>query len=442
MKKRRTARLDEFGYEECDAFRDAIQNRVKEASSFSGLVLEPSPDINDCNLPDQANFYLSFQLPVPGSDEELDVEASVTHNPYMSLQFYLRVGEDEEEEYEVDLENGNQEAMMDVIGDAFNKGWSDRTGAEVIWEALKPFFPADGVPAAHFSSYGTETSSPMFSTTGEGELEFEISDEIAEDDYMMDLVDMAYEMASNKGRTPINWEEMADYVENIYYEHGGSPELAKPADWDLVARSVHERIMEKPSQKTGEVHPLDDEDFPQPNDGYITDTGQSSWNFDLKVYKKKLGGPYRSLNEATQAFEQWAEKNQSFMALWFVDDGGGMNSVDYDISSGRHKEGLATESPFPPPPKRRLMQREEGGYKSKKKLKEFLYKNGDPSVGWSDETYGRDSMIYIQWGSPTERKEWEEKLEDAGFKVNRRYWPGSSTSEIQVSYFKGTHWDE
>lgn len=26
--------------------------------------------------------------------------------------------------------------------------------------------------------------------------------------------------------------------------------------------------------------------------------------------------------------------------------------------------------------------------------------------------------------------------------MNANYWPGSGTSEIQVSYFKGWHWDE
>lgn len=481
---RRTADLGYFGDEECNAFREAIKKRIQEAASFSGLTLEPSADINDCNTPDDANFYLSFTLSVPGTDEELYVEASVTNNPYMTLQFHLMVG-DEEESYEVELENANQEAMMEVISDAFAKGWADRTGSEVVWEALKPFFPADAVPEARFSSttadmvkypheyeygqdeldegevvfplqqktetihespmipqeslvkdylymlaidrwhpdvdhrklwlhgvlddiylaslaakkfelpnllkdpdhpvwewiedvaekaedqmslsgskrrhsgsYSTEMSAPMFSTTGEGELEFTISDEIAEDPEMMGLVDVAYDMASQGGQ--INWAEMAEYIQAIYDKYGTSPDLAAPANWDLVARSVHERIMKTPIQKMG----------------------------------------------------------------------------------------LATESPFPPPHHR--MQREEGGYKSKKKLKEWLEAEGAPYKGWSDETFGRQSMIFLQWPDVETKREWNQRMKDAGFAVDFKYGardlrnqlPESPRSAVQVSYFKGWHWDE
>jgi hypothetical protein len=65
------------------------------------------------------------------------------------------------------------------------------------------------------------------------------------------------------------------------------------------------------------------------------------------------------------------------------------------------------------------------------------------SNGISDETYGKDSMIYIYWNKfGIDRREAEAKLESLGFKVDRRYDPGSQTSEIQVSYFQGTrHWE-
>jgi len=60
----------------------------------------------------------------------------------------------------------------------------------------------------------------------------------------------------------------------------------------------------------------------------------------------------------------------------------------------------------------------------------------------SNETYGRKSMIYISWESPEARMIGEDRLEDEGFKVCRRYAPGWATSEVQVSFFKGYHWNE
>lgn len=70
--------------------------------------------------------------------------------------------------------------------------------------------------------------------------------------------------------------------------------------------------------------------------------------------------------------------------------------------------------------------------------------------GISNETYGPKSMIYFwsiteHWG--VTRKEFERILGDEGFKCNRRYGivagrdPFDAT-EVQVSYFKGYHWDE
>jgi hypothetical protein len=61
---------------------------------------------------------------------------------------------------------------------------------------------------------------------------------------------------------------------------------------------------------------------------------------------------------------------------------------------------------------------------------------------FQNETYGKASMIYLTWESPDARKAGERALTNAGFKVHDDYWPGSAISEVQVSYFKGVHWDE
>ena len=60
-----------------------------------------------------------------------------------------------------------------------------------------------------------------------------------------------------------------------------------------------------------------------------------------------------------------------------------------------------------------------------------------PSMG--NETYGRKSMVYIQWATMAERKEMERALTNEGFKVNH-YSPAATCTEVQVSYFKGYHW--
>ena len=95
------------------------------------------------------------------------------------------------------------------------------------------------------------------------------------------------------------------------------------------------------------------------------------------------------------------------------------------------------------------------GMKSKKALFKFLTETfnkpaalGQNSIG--DETYGKDSRIYLWniqavWG--VSRKELEDKLEDNGFKVNRRWgqacgsYKAYDATEVRVSYFKGHHWD-
>ena len=60
----------------------------------------------------------------------------------------------------------------------------------------------------------------------------------------------------------------------------------------------------------------------------------------------------------------------------------------------------------------------------------------------TDETYGKSSHIYVGLASIQEREYMENLIEQNGFKVNRGYWKGSTCTEVEVSYFKGYHWDE
>lgn len=57
-----------------------------------------------------------------------------------------------------------------------------------------------------------------------------------------------------------------------------------------------------------------------------------------------------------------------------------------------------------------------------------------------NETYGRKSMIYVDWKTSDDKKQGESELSSQGFRI-RRYDP-PTTSEVQVTYFKGLHWDE
>ena len=58
----------------------------------------------------------------------------------------------------------------------------------------------------------------------------------------------------------------------------------------------------------------------------------------------------------------------------------------------------------------------------------------------TDETYGRDSRLYI--GCPDEgtRRRLERFLKDRGGKVDVRYH-GSATVDVRVSYFQGHNWN-
>ena len=96
---------------------------------------------------------------------------------------------------------------------------------------------------------------------------------------------------------------------------------------------------------------------------------------------------------------------------------------------------------------------------SKKKLFQFLsthFNRSDVKIGnngISDETYGKDSRIYLfnitkVWN--INRSEMESLLIDNGFPVNKKYgrsYTGNSkddydATEVLVTYFKGYHWDE
>ena len=64
----------------------------------------------------------------------------------------------------------------------------------------------------------------------------------------------------------------------------------------------------------------------------------------------------------------------------------------------------------------------------------------DPKI--DNETYGRDSHIYVRCGSFEDRKSLEDKLERLGYVINSDYSPSNNRLDVQVSYFKGHNWDE
>lgn len=66
--------------------------------------------------------------------------------------------------------------------------------------------------------------------------------------------------------------------------------------------------------------------------------------------------------------------------------------------------------------------------------------DGLNAKGIGDETYGRDSRIYVD--TKGKRGELERFLRGLGFTVNTNYSKGSDFTEVCVSYFKGRHWDE
>lgn len=57
-----------------------------------------------------------------------------------------------------------------------------------------------------------------------------------------------------------------------------------------------------------------------------------------------------------------------------------------------------------------------------------------------NETFGRKSMIYVRCLNAFHKWELSRELSKRGFKVCRYDVP--IVVEVQVSYFKGEHWDE
>lgn len=64
------------------------------------------------------------------------------------------------------------------------------------------------------------------------------------------------------------------------------------------------------------------------------------------------------------------------------------------------------------------------------------------NAGIHYEAYGRDVRAYVVFADNKARRDAERKLRAAGWPVNEDYWPGSSTTDVGVSYFKAWHWDE
>ncbi len=59
-----------------------------------------------------------------------------------------------------------------------------------------------------------------------------------------------------------------------------------------------------------------------------------------------------------------------------------------------------------------------------------------------DETFGTRSFIFVHVADMDQRALVERAADAAGFNVTRHYSPGRPVCSIQVSYFKGYHWDE
>ena len=63
--------------------------------------------------------------------------------------------------------------------------------------------------------------------------------------------------------------------------------------------------------------------------------------------------------------------------------------------------------------------------------------------GLSDETFGRDSRIYIHCQTHADRHRLEAFLQSKGLTtVNTGYWTASRIADVGVKFFKGWHWDE
>ena len=59
-----------------------------------------------------------------------------------------------------------------------------------------------------------------------------------------------------------------------------------------------------------------------------------------------------------------------------------------------------------------------------------------------NETYGKDSRVYLYCPDLETRTKLEYFLFGKGCEVGRDYSPGYNVTEVRVSYFKGNNWDE
>ena len=83
----------------------------------------------------------------------------------------------------------------------------------------------------------------------------------------------------------------------------------------------------------------------------------------------------------------------------------------------------------------------EGGFVEAPFTTNDLKKGKVKGVG--DETYGKDSRVYIYLKTPERRRECETFLAKNNVTtVHKDYSPGSGVVEVSVRYFKGWHWDE
>lgn len=91
------------------------------------------------------------------------------------------------------------------------------------------------------------------------------------------------------------------------------------------------------------------------------------------------------------------------------------------------------------------------GYLSRKKLYDDLKDIDEKGVAkiiklptsyekLYNEIFGKNAMIFVSWVTPEDRKKGEVELKQRGHKIHR--YDDPNMSKIQVSYFKGWHWDE
>lgn len=71
-----------------------------------------------------------------------------------------------------------------------------------------------------------------------------------------------------------------------------------------------------------------------------------------------------------------------------------------------------------------------------------LKKRTPAARGVGNETYGKKSMLYLRARDMEHRNAIERFLDRNNIKAFMDYSPGSPVVEVQVSYFKGWHWDE